>query len=314
VAARHKRALTPLLWLFLAGCVKTVAISPAASSPSARSPAVPLFVHDSGHLFVPLDIGEQTFEFIVDTGASFTVISPQTQAALQILPVNAEGSVAAGADGQGMMLSIVTLPLVRIAGNELTDAQAAVMPMDHIADPLQQPVSGVLGQNILAQFRVELDLQQDTLTLSDPSNGWLPSDSWTIPFDFFDVAPIMRLFVVAPDGQRIPAVFDSGAGATILNHAAATSLGAVIDPHAEPSQATGASDALLHLTRADLKTLQIAGLRMHPSEVYISDLGIFDQLGVENGPAIILGVDLFDGRLLTLDYQSQTLWVSKDSR
>jgi hypothetical protein len=183
--------------------------------------------------------------------------------------------------------------------------------MDHISEPLQHPISGVLGQNVLSQFRVELDLQQDTLALSDPTRRRLPPDSWTVPFDFFEVAPIMRLFVAGPNGQRIPAVFDSGAGATILNHAAANSLGAVIDPHAEPSQATGASDALLHLTPAHLKTLQIAGLHMQPSEVFVSNLGIFEQLGVADGPAIILGVGLFDGRRLTLDYQSQTLWVSK---
>ena len=213
-----------------------------------------------------------------------------------------------------MMLSIVTLPTVRIAGETLTDIQAAVMPMDHLADSLQQPISGVLGQNILAQFRVELDLQQDTLALADPNSRQLTQDGWTVPFDFFEVAPIMRLSVSGPDGQRIPAVFDSGAGATILNHAAAETLGAVIDRQAEPSQVQGANDALLQLTRARLRTLQIADLRVHPSEVFISDLGIFEQLGVADGPAIILGVDLFDGRRLSLDYQSQTLWVSEAQR
>ncbi|MFT6145855.1 MAG: putative aspartyl protease [Myxococcota bacterium] len=301
--------LKPLMWVFLAGCVKTVTVSTLPDTP-----AIPLRIHDSGHLFVPLELGNQTFEFIVDTGASFTVISPQTQAALGIVAVNAEGSVAAGADGQGMMLSIITLPLVNLAGQTLTDVQAAVMPMDHLADPLQQPVSGVLGQNILAQFRVELDLQADTFALSDPNSPRLPTDSWTIPFDFFAVAPIMRVFVTGPDGQRIPAVFDSGAGATILNQAAADCLGAVAVPDTEVSEATGANDTLLHLAEARLKTLQLANLQLSPSEVYIADLGIFDQLGVGDGPAIILGIDLFDERRLTLNYPSKTLWVSKTRR
>ncbi len=297
------------MWVLLAGCIKTGAVSTPANTR-----VVPLRVHDSGHLFVPVELGDKTFEFIVDTGASFTVISPQTQAALQILPNNEEQSIAAGADGEGMMLSIVTLPVVHIAGNDLADVQAAVMSMDHLTDPLDEPVSGVLGQNILAHFRVELDLQQDTLTLADPNSRQLSQDGWTVPFDFFEVAPIMRLIVSGPDGQRIPAVFDSGAGATILNQAAAEHLGAVIDQRAEPSEATGAKDTLLHLTRAHLRTLQIADLRIHPNEVFISDLGMFEQLGVADGPAIILGVGLFDGRRLTLDYRNQTLWVSKAQR
>ena len=44
--------------------------------------------------------------------------------------------------------------------------------------------------------------------------------------------------------------------------------------------------------------------------LYIGDIGVFETLGIADGPAMVLGVDLLNDRRVLIDYPAHVLLVS----
>lgn len=99
-----------------------------------------------------------TANFLVDTGASFCVISPELAGALSIEP---------GPRAESVTLQIVggrtTGPIVKIASVRVGDAEAE--DVTAVIHPISPGIDGLLGNSFLARFTVTLDPQQGTLHL-----------------------------------------------------------------------------------------------------------------------------------------------------
>jgi clan AA aspartic protease (TIGR02281 family) len=282
-------------------------------TPGATPGTIDLRRSQTGHLLVPVHLGDQDYDFILDTGASITVITPDTR---DRLGIDAEDGIpvkAAGANGEIDQVRVVNLPPVRVAGREHQGLQAAVMQLEHLEGPLGRSLPGILGQNFLATHRLELDFPANTVVFH-PESEDAPEipDSTTVPWEAFEVAGLIRLRVSIDDSEPFPAVLDLGAGRSIVNWKAAALAG--VDPKDELSSSAepllGADAKALQLKTRAFKNLRFGEVAIEGPQLYIGDVGVFETLGISDGPAMVLGVDLLSDRRLLIDYPAKTLVVS----
>jgi clan AA aspartic protease (TIGR02281 family) len=99
-----------------------------------------------------------TVEFLVDTGASSCVISPEVATALGIEPGPRAESVTIQVVGGRTTGPIVKLTSVRVGDAEAEDVAAVI-------HPISPGIDGLLGNSFLGRFTVTLDPQRGLLHL-----------------------------------------------------------------------------------------------------------------------------------------------------
>jgi len=113
-----------------------------------------------GVLLVPVRVQGQDFEFLVDTGAAYTALSRDVVALLGI-PVDLHRTMAiAPAQGRTFRVPLITIPEFHIGGFQLGDVMAIVLDF-----PPELKIDGVVGMNVLRQFRMTIEADTRTLGL-----------------------------------------------------------------------------------------------------------------------------------------------------
>jgi clan AA aspartic protease (TIGR02281 family) len=111
-------------------------------------------------VIVPAILNEKsTALFIVDTGASYTMLSPATATALGIDLENRQTVALQTANGR-IQAPLVSLETIDVGGLQIKNVTAAV----HDVFP-DGTISGLLGLNFLRHFRLDIDTQNGLLTL-----------------------------------------------------------------------------------------------------------------------------------------------------
>jgi predicted aspartyl protease len=107
--------------------------------------------------------GRGPHTFVLDTGASATVLSPGLAAALRIETVAAQPMTGAGGILQATLGRVGSLTV----GNAALEDVAVMVAdfLDELGRAVGTPLEGVLGYNFLRHFRVTLDYPAGTLWL-----------------------------------------------------------------------------------------------------------------------------------------------------
>lgn len=112
-------------------------------------------------VIVPATINEKTaVKFVVDTGASYTMISQATAKELDIDLEKKLPTIPFQTANGVIQAPLVTLSSIDVGGLQVKDLTAAVY--DVFPDP---GVSGLLGLNFLSNFRMDIDTQNGVLHL-----------------------------------------------------------------------------------------------------------------------------------------------------
>jgi clan AA aspartic protease (TIGR02281 family) len=102
------------------------------------------------------------YSFVIDTGATMTVLSPEIARKLELDLSSDTKDTAHGAGGQ-MQVSLVSLKSLRIGEAEAKDLKAAVMDLTSLKQIIGD-FDGVIGYNFLFQFRVMIDYPQKVIS------------------------------------------------------------------------------------------------------------------------------------------------------
>jgi len=130
--------------------------APTASTARADDVSIPLR-RVAGVWMASVRLNDsRTVEFMVDTGASSCVISPELAADLGIEPGSRAESVTMQVVGARTTGPIVKLASVRVGGAEAEDVTAVV-------HPIGPGIHGLLGNSFLGRFTVTLDPQAGVL-------------------------------------------------------------------------------------------------------------------------------------------------------
>lgn len=172
-------------------------------------PTVRLDRLDSGLLVVPVGLGAgRTFSFVLDTGASRTIVSPRVATSLGLaLTPGARMRTSAG----DVTAAHAMVPDVVVAGFRLARWPVLVAPLDHLGDS-ERAIDGILGFDVLGQADFVLD--GDARTLGFPASSG-PRGA-RVPF-VRDPTGRMRVEARLPGIDRaVPLIVDSGATAVVL--------------------------------------------------------------------------------------------------
>ena len=280
------------------------AVPPAAADPTPDmvvDPATgtlipfiqPFDLDATRRLAVEVTIGGQgPFSFLVDTGAERTVIARELAARLKLAP------------GEQLRLATIggsaTVPSFRVAALQMTDLEMTglVAPAfygRHIG------AAGLIGVDMLEDRRVLIDFRKQHMEILATRKRAAPiiRDDDAIVVTARNAAGRLILSDARLDGKRIDLIVDTGAQTSVGNPAlqrlvAARRANRV--PFVETTLSAVTGEAV-PATRTAIKRITVKGLDINDLPVSFADSQAFRALGLDDRPALLLGMDsmsLFD--------------------
>ena len=227
---------------------------------------------------VTLTINGKQGEFLLDTGASLTLLSADWLAKFNLtpdpLPPEAAEFAIAGKDCQAPTVQLYRLPTVQLGEARVTNLQALQLSSALIPAGLD----GVLGMDVLAQFEFHLNPGNRTLTLqSAPYEPVNEISSTAIPLTRKKGVLLAEVSL----NQQVPRWFliDTGAESTFISPTVAEAL-QLPDSQLQPIQVQGFC-GLEPAQYGQLAQVQMGQHRQQTVEVVIlSNVGVLDSLGV----------------------------------
>lgn len=120
----------------------------------------------SNLILVDAVLDGETMPFIVDTGASNTVIDKKVAARGVMEGIrDAVGSEACGAGGN-VEAAMTRVSSLAVGGAIVSDLGVARIDLSGINEKVGAEIAGILGYDFLSRFRVTIDYREETLTLT----------------------------------------------------------------------------------------------------------------------------------------------------
>ncbi len=219
--------------------------------------------------------------FILDTGATITSVTRTTAIALGII-------------GRAPMVINETVPgrravIPRLAfgAHAHTDLAIAIVDM-----PARRGgYDGILGLDVLGHHGLVLDFPRGTLAVLEPGELAPQVDARRmnrVPIE--RTATGVLVISVLVGGHPMPAIVDLGSPYSLITDAGAAMLG-------PPGRGARAE-------------VEISGVDLGLLPFIASDDPVFRRAGF-SGPAVLLGINSFDERVVMLDLPASALYVSR---
>jgi hypothetical protein len=125
---------------------------------------IPFRVLKPDHLIIIRGLvnGEGPFNFILDTGASMTVITPAVARAAGIMKGGRKAK-AIGAKGS-LDAKIVRLKSIRLGSLDTKSISAAIVNLATLSEPIKLDLGGIIGYNLLCRYRITIDYRTRTIS------------------------------------------------------------------------------------------------------------------------------------------------------
>ena len=271
----------------------------------------PYSLQDDGRIVVDVSVnGDGPFEFALDTGASISVIHDGLRKQLALQPAPGKTVIIHGTVTSGRF---PILSVDRIAvGNEMwVDPRIVSMPGK---TPASRGIDGILGVDFLRRYAVGFSTRDGVIRLYPPELvGSRSYRGWTSvslkPQYIGSSGAALYLFDIDIGEQKIPALFDLGAGLNMVNPAAARSLGLRSADLTRDEPLSGAIDTTELVGRFRADKVKTGRIRWRDEEFSVAELEVFETLIDGDGPYAILGAGLFKQHDFIIDFARERLLV-----
>jgi len=264
--------------------------APSPEDPSTAPPQQP-FTSDEEEtlaldrsqrrLTLAVGIGEHgPFDFLVDTGSEATIVSSEVADQLG-LPREEERRIV-GVGGETMAAS-VTLDELVVGSRRMRDLPAAVVDGAGIG------AEGIIGIESLRDQRVVLDFENSEITVG-PSDAQVTARPGEIVVRARARENRLIVHRARLAGLLVDVVIDTGSDFTIGN----TALGAKLGRKAEHIATSEMLDALGNRDTVEILLagkLELGPLSFPRTLIAIADTNVFEELGLTERPAILLGMN-----------------------
>ncbi len=271
-------------------------VLPLQAQPAAPAPAVPspapapadrlAFEEDrTQRMTVPVSIGSHgPFRFLVDTGAERTLIAQELAGRLNLMP----GAVArVHSMSEVSNVATVVIPRLQVSARALKNIHAPAFTRYNLG------AEGVLGVDSLKSQRVLFDFTTQTMSISPSRNLGVVSRPGTIVVTARSRFGRLIVADARVEGQKLWVVIDTGSEVTIGNEALRSKLagkgrlGPITPIHL--ISVTGGKIVAGHTL---IRGASIGGIQLRNMPVAFADVHPFQKLGLEDQPAILLGMDV----------------------
>ena len=280
--------------------VIALVLAPAATAQTVATP--PDLVATVGtrsdqamRMTVPVTIeGRGPFQFVVDTGSDRTVVSQELASLLKL----AVGKTVTMHSMTGVSpATTVTVPSLTLAGQTTYAINAPALMETYLGG------HGLLGIDTLKGRRVVMDFAKRTLSILRAGEKEA-YDSDTIVVTARSRFGQLVLVDADVDGTPITVIIDSGAESTIGN----APLRALLSKRNRNMQffkteLIDVTGGKLGAEYAAVGSIRLAGLTLTNAVVAFADAHPFKRYGLENKPAMLLGMDSLRGfRRVSVDF------------
>ncbi len=308
---------------WVAGTCLLVAIAAAANTPDA-APTTPPVVSDVleevivsapepryvaptrrdriGRIWAPVYINDKgPFRLVLDTGATTSGVIASVAEALALQPDTSSNVRLRGATGSTVVPTIKVNSLV--IGDLLIKSKRLPILIDALGG-----ADGVLGTEGLADKRIHIDFSSDMILIKRSHGERAARGFRTIPVKFSRG----RLMIIDAMLGTVPikAIIDTGGQSTIANMATRDALFKRRQKDPDIHVITGTTAETQRGEGYAVPPISIGDLQIRSLRMTFVDLHIFEQWGMLDKPAILLGMDalgLFD--TLIIDYKRAELQV-----
>ena len=253
--------------------------------------------------------GEGPYKFLLDSGATTTVLSNQLFDQLQLKPAATATIRCLGGSGK-MVTKIGLLKKLKLGSLEL--ANLPVVSFDNSG--LANLVDGILCLSEFSEFLITIDPAAPAIILQDPELAGNGGKASLVPAGTPLDCRMMGNMVLLPASvsglSQGYFLFDTGALMSALSTGTARRLGvdekdAISQMEMQFAGACGVTQTVLPVKDA---LLQVKDISKEYGQILALDLTeISKELQAEIQG--ILGIDFWGKRRLTVDYDSATLWI-----
>jgi hypothetical protein len=258
------------------------------------------------HIFVPVRVGSSESLWVVDSGASVSVIDTGYAAKLE-LPLSGEMLAQSATDA--VELAFTTLPPFRVGGIEFEEQQVAALDFVGLFRRTSDlEVLGILGYDFLSRFVTRVDYANETLTFYDTESFEYTGDGTVLETPLTD--NLFRSEATLDGVYTGRWMLDLGAGGNFLQTAYAMAHG-LGRRDGVLGVAFGAGGRMLR-RRARYETIEFGGYAVEGPVISAADFNPDVERELQEGQlAGNLGNSLFRHFVLYLDYDRQRVIVEK---
>jgi hypothetical protein len=173
----------------------------------------------NNHLIIPISLGGQTFNVILDTGMPISAVMLYATDRVNELDLNSgsmEFAVAGAGGGDPIPARLAQGETVVVGGVRLSNTTLIVMPP---IDGISLYHQGVIGKALFDNFVVEIDYDEQNLNLYDPATYTASEGATEVPLSFQGQrgVPYVDLKVKSASGPSadLQVVVDLGASHTL---------------------------------------------------------------------------------------------------
>ncbi|QNA86025.1 hypothetical protein G4G27_20090 [Sphingomonas sp. So64.6b] len=290
----------------LAGAVplaEQVSPSPPGSPPPVSTDLSIGLDIDSGRMTVPVSIGTSgPYKFVIDTGAERSVISRELATMLTLTagkPVRLIGLAGT------TTVETVHVPELSISTLGARNVDAPALATGNIG------ARGMLGIDALQGHRITIDFDRRVMKVTPSGRRKRGASN---PGDILVSAKNLYGQLIVTDaryhGERISVIIDTGSPISIGN-LALLRLAQRPPKSLGPISVTSVTGQILNASYVMINDLHIAGLEFDHVPMAVADVPPFKRFGLENSPALILGMDtmrLF--RRVDIDFANRQILFS----
>jgi predicted aspartyl protease len=286
------------------GSIPLVSMAKSAALPIA--PPAPLIQAATGHYvsLVKVD-GKGPYEFVIDTGAEGCAVYQDF--ARQHAFESAGTEKLLGQTGAST-LNLVSINRIETAGITTGPLSCVVLPSRKDGGNL----NGIIGLDSMGQHAVYFNPSGQQLafyaTKTEPSEV-LGASFVTIKGQ--NRGNTLLTFPISINGAMGIAVLDSGARRSIINDHFAAAAAIDVTKLTEDVPLFGAAGIKQVLLRGTLGTVEIGGRSYADVQGAVADLPIFAAFGVENEPAMILGLDFLASGAMLVDFPAMNIFIAR---
>jgi len=256
-----------------------------------------------GRVMAPVFVnGVGPFAFVVDTGASSSVISPRVVARLKLVPDPARAKLLRGITGSEVV-STVAVESITAGEIKLPKSELPVVEPRVFAD-----ADGIFGADAFARGCLYVNFATahvSILRTACPRVG----ENWEVMrarLRFGGLAVVNARV----GNTRVVAIVDTGAERSLGNPAllAASGLQAQADDPQSRKQVFAATSQAVFGNLVDAPSIRLGGVEIGNLQVVFGDFEVFRMWGVGDQPAIVLGMDVLGTtQALMIDYRREEI-------
>jgi tetratricopeptide (TPR) repeat protein len=238
-------------------------------------------------------IDDHPIELVVDTGASFNILTPAAAQELKLSLGPAPENLTIAGLGGDIRPSLAIARRFTLADGKIAQSNVEFLVGGGAAG---ERAAGLLGQNLWANFDDEYDLANGVIRVSRPKGcAHTPMAYWdrTRTYGTMDLVSFAQIGRMTSgygevNGQRIRITFDSGAATSALSFAAARRAG--IDPYGPGSQPGGGffgiGRRMVESRIVPVDVLELGGEKIERTRIRLADVGFSNS-------DMLLGADFF---------------------